>query len=91
MVLRRHDGFFLGSLCLNYGMVTFFALPLPAILWKTGAIPGGVALGMILGATLILPPLLYRLSWKFWIAGYYGILPEQLPANAREHPESIDD
>jgi hypothetical protein len=32
-------------------------------------------------AALLLPLVLYRLSWAWWLTLYYFFLPENLPAN----------
>lgn len=91
MVLRRHDGFFLGAWVFNYGMVAFGALPVPVLLWKSGVISGDATIATVALMGLVLPIALYRTSWKLWLAAHYGMLPEQLPANAKDHPEDIDD
>lgn len=88
MVLRRHDGFFLGALVLNYGMVVFGVLPVPVLLWQAGALSKELTLGLVLGLGLLLPFLLYRTAWYLWLALHYGCLPKQLPANA---DDGVDD
>jgi len=90
MVLRRHDGFFLGALVWNYGMTSFGALPLTVLAWKLGWVPPKVALGIAVALCLTLPVLLYRLSWRIWLALYYACLPEQLPANGARDTDTDD-
>lgn len=91
MTLRRSDGFFLGAWVINYGIVAFGALPAPMFAWKFGMLSGDATVACVIALGMLLPIFLYRTSWKLWLALHYGILPHQLPANAREHPEDIDD
>ena len=89
MVMRRHDGFFLGALVLNYGMVAFGALPVPLMLFQFRLVSKELAVGAALAFGLLLPLLLYRTAWKLWLALHYGCLPLQLPANAGD--AEVDD
>ena len=89
-VLRRHEGFFLGALVLNYAMTAFGALPLTVLAWKLGWVPPKVALALALTLGFSLPVLLYRFSWRLWLAGHYGFLPEQLPVNGAKADDTDD-
>ncbi len=82
LIERGNDeGFFLGSLSLNYG-VTLICFLLPVMLLAyfdvmettTAAILAGV------GAVLV-PALLYRSSRSWFLMNYYLVLPHHLPAN----------
>lgn len=90
MTLRRHDGFFLGALVWNYGMTSFGALPLTILAWKFGVLSGKAAIALAIVLGLLLPVLLYRLSWKIWLALYYACLPDQLPANGATREDTDD-
>lgn len=75
------EGFFLGSLSLNYGF-TLVGYLVPVMLLAyydviettTAAILAGV------GAVLV-PALFYRSSRSWWLMNYYLLLPHHLPAN----------
>lgn len=77
----RGEGFFLGPWTLNYG-VTVFGWVLPAIvLGINGVLSWGVALGIAGFGCLVLPILLYRPSWSWWLMICFLVSPEKLPAN----------
>ena len=88
MILERGDGFYLGPLCINYGLVVFgFVAPLlfaGFLQWM----PFAVSLVISLLGALILPVLFYRHCWSLWLMIYYICLPHELHAN---HPEDSDD
>jgi hypothetical protein len=37
--------------------------------------------------SFVIPVLLYRLSWGWWLTLYYCFLPDNLPANLGGRPE----
>lgn len=79
--IERDEGFFLGSLSLNYA-VTLVAFLLPVMLLAYFDVIGGT-LAMVLagvGAVLV-PALFYRSSRSWWLMNYYLVLPRHLPAN----------
>lgn len=82
--LERDEGFFLGSLSLNYG-VTVVGFLLPVLLfWRAGLL-GGTAAAVLAGAgALGVPVLFYRSSRSWWLMCYYYFLPHHLPANRPE-------
>ncbi|MCX6954179.1 MAG: DUF983 domain-containing protein [Verrucomicrobia bacterium] len=86
----RGDGFFLGPFVVNYTLTVFgFVVPC-LVAYAVGRIGGKVALGLAGGGAALLPLFLYRLSWRWWLAGYFALLPDRLPANEgdrREEPE----
>lgn len=77
----RGDGFFLGPWVLNYTIVVFvFVLP-AIVLGVRGIIPWGVSLGISAFGCAVIPLLLYRSTWSWWLMLYFFFLPERLPAN----------
>lgn len=88
--LERDEGFFLGSLSLNYGVtVVGFLLPV-LLLWRAGLL-GGTAAAVVAGAgALGVPMLFYRSSRSWWLMCYYYFLPHHLPAN-RPGPAAGED
>lgn len=77
----RGEGFFLGPWVLNYTVAVFFFV-LPALIAGTrGLVPWTVTFVLAaLGCTLI-PILLYRSTWSWWLMLYFYFLPQSLPAN----------
>jgi len=87
---ENDEGFFIGSMSLNYGATLIFYLAPIAILAFTGAI--GATLAIVLAAigALGVPVLLYRSSRSWWLMNYYLFLPHHLPANQREKSAAED-
>jgi len=81
--IERDEGFFLGSMSLNYGVtVVCFLVPV-LILYLVGALSGLVAsIAAGIGAIGV-PILFYRASRSWWLMSYYFWLPLHLPANQR--------
>jgi uncharacterized protein (DUF983 family) len=79
--LDRGEGFFLGPVVVNYTIAVFIFV-LPAIVAGVhGTIPWVLMLILAgLGCTVI-PVLLYRSSWSWWLMLYFYFMPERLPAN----------
>ena len=88
MTLERGNGFYLGPLCINYGIVAIFVVTPLLLLGFVGFIPVKIALATALGGALLLPPLIYRHSWSWWLMIYYLCLSDELHAN---RPEDSDD
>jgi uncharacterized protein (DUF983 family) len=77
----RGEGFFLGPWVLNY-TVAVFVLVIPAILAGAGAmIPWRASLAIACAGCILMPALLYRSTWSWWLMLYFYFLPESLPAN----------
>jgi uncharacterized protein (DUF983 family) len=75
------DGAFLGPFVINYA-ITAFGIVVPLlVLYAAGKIDPIAALALSLVAALLVPLLLYRLSWYLWLALYYFFLPQDVPAN----------
>ncbi|MBC8190558.1 MAG: DUF983 domain-containing protein [Puniceicoccaceae bacterium] len=88
MTLERGDGYFLGPLCINYGIVVF-GFVAPVLLSGVAEwIPIKLALALGLIGALLIPIALYRFCWSLWLMIYYFCLPDELHAN---RPEDSDD
>jgi uncharacterized protein (DUF983 family) len=75
------EGFFLGSMSLNYGVtIGFFLVPVMLLAYfkVIGTTPAIVLAGV--GAVLF-PALFYRSSRSWWLMNYYFFFPHHLPAN----------
>jgi len=78
---ERDEGFFLGSMSLNYG-VTIFVFLVPVLsLYLAGFYSGTVAAVLAGAGAIIFPVLFYRASRSWWLMSYYFFLPQHLPAN----------
>jgi len=79
--IENGDGAFLGPFVINYA-VTAFGVVIPiVVLYALGKIGAVATLSLAFAAAMIVPLLLYRLSWGWWLMVYYFFLPENLPAN----------
>ena len=89
--IDRDDGFFLGSMSLNYGVTLGgFLLPV-AILGFTGVIGANTALAVGIAGAIVFPALFYRSSRSWWLMTYYLLLPQHLPANRGATPRRGDE
>jgi len=78
---ERDEGFFLGSLSLNYG-VTLVGFLTPVMLLAYNEVIGTTTAIVLAGVGAILvPALFYRSSRSWWLMCYYFFLPHHLPAN----------
>jgi hypothetical protein len=84
LLYARSDGFFLGAMVINYGVVVFVLLPLVllVVLMDWLGVPVAVVLALVMAVAL--PLALYRWSWAMWLALYYCVLPHELPVNETE-------
>lgn len=89
--IERDEGFFLGSMSLNYG-VTIVGFLIPVLLLYLGEVLSGrvAAIVAIVGAVGF-PILFYRSSRSWWLMNYYLFLPQHLPANKGETPPGEDE
>jgi len=78
---ERDEGFFLGSMSLNYG-VTIFVFLVPVLAFYLAGVLSGTAAAVIAGiGAVMFPVLFYRSSRSWWLMSYYLFLPQHLPAN----------
>ena len=88
---ERDEGFFLGSMSLNYG-VTLVGFLLPVLGLYLAGVISGLTAGILAAVGAIgFPMLFYRSSRSWWLANYYLFLPHHLPANRRELPATGDE
>jgi uncharacterized protein (DUF983 family) len=79
--VEKGDGAFLGPFVINYA-VTAFGVIIPVILLHVvGTLSATLTLVLCFIGALLVPVLLYRLSWGWWLMLYYLFLPDNLPAN----------
>lgn len=77
----RGDGFFLGPFVINYTF-TIAVFIVPVILLSVFGVLGTTAAIAAGGLSALLVPLiLYRTSWSWWLMCYFYFLPEKLPNN----------
>jgi uncharacterized protein (DUF983 family) len=79
--IERDEGFFLGSMSLNFG-VTLVGFLTPVMLLAYENVIGTTFAIVLAGAgSLLFPALFYRSSRSWWLMNYYFFLPQHLPAN----------
>ncbi|HTJ78978.1 MAG TPA: DUF983 domain-containing protein [Rariglobus sp.] len=81
--IERDEGFFLGSMSLNYGVTVICFLVPVLILYLVDALSGPVAAILAGIGAIGIPILFYRASRSWWLMSYYFFLPRHLPANQR--------
>jgi uncharacterized protein (DUF983 family) len=87
----RGDGFFLGPFVINYG-VTVFGFVLPVLLLDViGVLSPMAAIVKAVSGAIVLPILLYRMSWSWWLMLYFYFLPQKLPGNRDERHEDEEE
>lgn len=75
------EGFFLGSMSLNYG-VTILCFLVPVLLLYLSETINGRTACILAGLGAVgFPALFYRSSRSWWLMNYYVFLPHHLPAN----------
>jgi hypothetical protein len=89
--IERDEGFFLGSMSLNYGFTIVVFLTPVLLLWYNGII--GATAGKIIAGlgAVVIPMLFYRSSRSWWLMNYYLVLPQHLPANQASRAAGDDD
>ncbi len=88
--IERDEGFFLGSMSLNYGVTIICFLVPVLILYLTGVISGLFAAILAAIGAIGVPVLFYRASRSWWLMSYYLCLPMHLPAN-QDAPKQGED
>ena len=85
------EGFFLGSMSLNYG-VTLVGFLTPVMLLAYFKVIGSTTAIVVAGVgALLVPALFYRSSRSWWLMNYYLFLPHHLPANGGKGRAGEDD
>jgi uncharacterized protein (DUF983 family) len=85
------EGFFLGSMSLNYG-VTLLCFLTPVMLLAYFKVINSTTAIVLAGIGAILfPALFYRSSRSWWLMNYYLFLPHHLPANGGKGRAGEDD
>jgi len=82
-VIERADneGFFLGSMSLNYGVTLVCFLTPVAVLAYFKIIGATLAVVLAVVGAILFPALFYRSSRSWWLMNYYFFFPQHLPAN----------
>jgi uncharacterized protein (DUF983 family) len=88
--IEKDEGFFLGSMSLNYGFTLIAFLVPVALLWYNDVLGGRWAAGLAIAGAILVPVVFYRSSRSWWLMNYYIFLPQHLPAN-RGPRGSVDD
>jgi len=89
--IERDEGFFLGSMSLNYGVTIVFFLT-PVMLLAYYKVIGVTAAIVLAGVgSILFPALFYRSSRSWWLMNYYLFFPQHLPANQGAVPEGEDE
>ena len=82
--IERDEGFFLGSMSLNYG-ITIVVFLVPVLLLYLAGVFSGFTASWIAGVgAVVVPIVFYRSSRSWWLMNYYVFIPHHLPANQRE-------
>ncbi len=75
------EGFFLGSMSLNYGVTLVGFLTPVAMLAYFKVIGVTIAVWLAVVGAVVFPMLFYRASRSWWLMNYYFFFPHHLPAN----------
>jgi uncharacterized protein (DUF983 family) len=81
LTFDRGEGFFLGPWVFNYTFtVVFFIVPV-ILLSVYGKLGVRSAIATAGAGAVVIPMLLYRPSWSWWLMVYFYFLPQKLPEN----------
>ncbi len=88
--IERDEGFFIGSMSINYGVtLVLFLTPVMILAYK--GVLGTTAAVAIAGLGAVgFPIAFYRSSRSWWLMQYYLLFPLHLPANKEVDPVSGD-
>ena len=79
--IERGEGFYLGSLSLNYGVTLVCYLTPVMLLAYYDVIGSTTAIVLAAIGSVVFPALFSRSSRSWWLMNYYIFLPQHLPAN----------
>jgi uncharacterized protein (DUF983 family) len=74
-------GYWLGPWVINYTVTVACVVAPVLLLGVRDVIPLGLAIGLAVVGGLLIPLLLYRRSWSWWLMIYFFFFPDKLPAN----------
>jgi uncharacterized protein (DUF983 family) len=75
------EGFYLGSMSLNFGFTLIFFLTPVLLLAYFDVISTTMAIWLAGVGAFLVPVLVYRASRSWWLMNYYLLFPHHLPAN----------
>lgn len=78
---ERDEGFFIGSMSLNYGVTIICFLTPVMLLAYEDVIGTKTAVALAGVGSILFPILFYRSSRSWWLMQYYLLFPQHLPAN----------
>ncbi len=89
MLIKRGNGFYIGPICLNYGIVAF-GLICP-ILITSFAFNVSIYFTLVLSIILSLfcPIIFYPYSWSLWLMIYYLCFPKELYENRHQNSDDL--
>jgi hypothetical protein len=73
----------------NYAVTVFVGFPLVLYAAMHQWLSTQGAITLALAIALIVPWILYKPSWSWWLASYYFVLPKELPGNSMPDCEKI--
>lgn len=79
-LILREEGFFLGAMALNYAAGAFPLVVLFMLVFME-KISVPLAMGLLIGWSILVPVLFYRTSRALWLMLVYLCVPHLLPAN----------
>lgn len=88
---NNDEGFFLGSMSLNYGVTLVGYLAPVALLAFFKVIGTTTAIVLAVVGAVVFPMLFYRASRSWWLMNYYFFFPHHLPANGGTGRAGEDD
>ena len=89
MPIKRGNGFYIGPICLNYGVIAFGIISPLLILGFSNMIPIAWTLSLSIIFSISLPILFYPISWSLWLMIYYSCLPKELHGNRPENSDHL--
>ena len=89
MPIKRSNGFYIGPICINYGLIAFFLICPILVLGYSGIIPLNFSIILSFIASFLFPVLFYSRSWGLWLMLYYLCLPNELFENRSENSDDL--